>query len=98
MKKRDGHVSNSSSTSFVLMLSAKDDAFLKDNLDTGEYDESLAWAMLQRPKYKRVGGKHMVVYKGSEYLGCGGISSLAKALEEKIPGKYILEIEEGGSP
>jgi len=80
------------------MLSAKDDAFLKDELDTDEHDDRLALAMLQRPKYKRVGGKHMVVYKESEYLGCGGIPSLAKALVEKIPGKYILEIKEGGSP
>lgn len=92
MKKRDGHVSNSSSTSFVLMLTEADDLVLREDLDP--YAEE----MLFRPRRKRIGGKSMIVYKGSEYLGCGGIASLAKALEEKIPGRYIFETEEGGSP
>lgn len=91
MKCRDGHVSNSSSTSFVLMVSMEDAVTLMYDLDP------LMAAFAGTPRHKRIGDQIMAVYKGSEYLGGGMIARLEKVLDEKIPGRFSLETKQEGA-
>jgi len=95
MKVRQGHVSNSSSTSFLLIISA-DDFDLLHREAKDEYDDS-ALSLLADPSpcgSFYVDGGRAFVFKNKRYLGDPSIKYLQTMLASKLEGRYFLEIND----
>lgn len=90
MKTRNGHVSNSSSTSFILVLSRDD----YEELSKGDEE----WqSLLGDESSCQINGKEALMVKGSEYLGGRELESLEKVLKERFEGRYFFETHEANS-
>jgi hypothetical protein len=93
MKRRDGHVSNSSSTSFIVIIGQKEhDAVY------GELDDDIRYLLLpDLAEHIALNGEPVLLFRGSCYLGAdGAIFELQKFLNDKIPGKFFMDASESG--
>jgi len=88
MRIRDGHVSNSSSVSFVLTILKSDYKKIKEK-------KGLTYLQFCQPKKTRLRGKAALQFTGAEYLGMGFIATMCQVLEKEIHRRYTIEVEEG---